>query len=201
MPLLRRSLLPLMLLAGPLAAQSPAGWTLTVGVEGLRFAGAAHDTLGPEDAAVTLRPSGRIGGRVELQRHLGRWALGLQLGWAGGEVEAYNEAVAIRDRTADLSRYRVGVGLERHLAAVGVGEIGLALIPALDVWTVDGETRTRGALELALALRLPVGGVALEQRLAVGLSGSPITQADVGEEFELRTLKALVLGVGARVPL
>ena len=44
---------------------------------------------------------------MELQRHLGRWALGLQLGWAGGEVEAYNEAVAIRDRTADLSRYRV----------------------------------------------------------------------------------------------
>jgi hypothetical protein len=201
MPLPCRLLVLLLLFAGPLPAQSPAGWTLTVGLDGLRFATAAEDTVTPGGAAVSLRPSGRIGGRVGLQRRIGGWGLGVLLGWAAGEVEASNEAVAIRDRTADLSRYRVALALERRVASVGAGTLAVAVSPGLDLWTVEGNTRTRAGAEAWVALRLPVGRVEVEQRLAFGLSGSPIEQADVGEEFDLRALRTLVFGVGVRLPL
>ena len=196
-----RLLLPLVLLAAPAAAQSATGWTLTLGLEGQHFATAAEDTVTAGGAAVSLRPSGRIGGRLGLQRQVGSWGVGVTLGWAAGEVEAYNEAVAIRDRTADLSRYRVGLALERRVATVGTGALALAVSPGLDLWTVEGNTRTRAGAEASAALRLPVGRFQVEQRLAFGLSGSPVEQSDVGEGFDLHALRTLVFGVGVRLSL
>jgi hypothetical protein len=189
------------LAAGPLEAQASSGWGLTVGVEGLRFAGAARDTVAAEPAAAGLGPSGRVGLRAAVQRRAGSWGVALAFGWAGGDVEASNDAVAIRDRTADLSRYRLGAAVERILARPGEGELSLEAGPALDLWALDGDTRLRLAAVAGIVLRLPLGRAAVEHRLALGLEASPLTIADVGGDFELRTLRTVELGVGVRLPL
>jgi hypothetical protein len=197
----RRLLFVLVVWAGPMRAQSSGGWTVTAGLEGSRFATTARDTTSLSDAAVQLRPSGRIGVRVAVQRRIGSWAVGAVLGWAEGDAEASNGAVAIRDRTVDLSRYRVAVGFERTVARMGAAALAVELSPTLDLWTVAGESRTCPGVETGLMLRMPLGGVAAEQRLALGLSASPLNAGDVGEGFELRTLSAVSYMVGLRLPL
>jgi hypothetical protein len=47
-------------------------------------------------------------------------------------------------------------------------------------------------------LRVPLGAVELENRVGLGLSGNPIEAADVGETADLRSLRAVVVGVGLR---
>lgn len=184
-----------------LAGQSaPGAWTVTAGVDAVRFGAAARDTVAPAESAVDLRPSGRVGLRMAVQRAVGRWRVEVALGWAGGNVEAGNEAVAIRDRTVDLSRYRVGLGLERALAHPGRTEVTLALRPSLDLWTLDGENRVRAGAECTLALRVPLGGAALEHRIGLGVSGSPLKAEDVDAVFERKRLVALTVGVGWRLP-
>jgi hypothetical protein len=161
----------LLAVPGELAGQAaPAAWTLAAGLDGIRFGAAARDTTAPAGSAVSLRPSGRVGAWVALQRAAGAWRVELALGWAGGNVEAGNEAVAIRDRTADLSRYRVSAGVERTVARVAAGELALTVSPLLDLWSLDGETRLRAGAECRLALRLPLGGAAIENRIGFGMS-------------------------------
>ena len=197
----RGIVLLLSLAAGPLEAQTRTGWGLTVGVEGLRFAGTAQDTIAPGPAAAGLRPSGRVGLRAAVQRRVGSWGVVLAVGWAAGDVEASNAAVAIRDRTVDLSRYRLAAAVDRILARPGEGELSLEAGPAMDLWALDGETRVRLAALAGIVLRIPLGRAAVEHRLAFGLEASPLTDADVGGEFELRTLRTVEFGVGVRLPL
>ena len=202
MTCLRLLVLAVVVVPAPLAGQSvPPGWTVSVGLEGIRFGQAARDTVGADGAAPWLRPSGRIGVRVALQRRAGGWRVGAAVGWAGGNVEAGNDAVAIRDRTTSLARYRAAAVLQRRVARVGSGEIALEASPGVDLWSVDGDTRARLAGQAALLVRLPAGAVAVEHRLAVGVSASPLEDEDVGGEFELRPLSAVEFGVGVRIPL
>jgi hypothetical protein len=180
---------------------APPGWALIAGVDHIRFAAAAGTSEAALDPAVHLRPNGRTGIRVALQRGSRSWRVEVSLGWAGGNVEAANEAVAIRDRTVDLARYRLATGLERLLARPGGGELALALRPTLDLWSLDGENRPRAGAECGLALRLPLGAALVENRIAFGVSGSPLEPEDLDEEFETRPLRAVTLGVGLRMPL
>jgi hypothetical protein len=192
----------LLLMPGAVWGQSaPAAWALSAGVDQIRFAPAAGATEAALGQAVNLRPNGRTGIRVALQRGGGPWRVEVSLGWAGGNVEAANEAVAIRDRTVDLSRYRLSAGLERTLTRAGGGELALALLPTLDLWSLDGESRIRAGGECGLTLRLPLGSALLENRMAFGVSGSPLEPADLDEEFETRPLRSVTLGVGLRMPL
>ncbi len=196
--------LVLLLLVPPagLAGQSTGRpWSITLGVAGVRFGSTAHDTVSPDGSAVHLKPSGRVGIRAALRRTLGVWGIAVGVGWAQGDVEAANDAVAIRDRTADLSRYRLAAGVERRVARLGAGEVALGLGPTLDLWTLDGDTRVRVGAEGGLALRVPLGSAVLENRIALGLSASPLEASEVGEEFQLRRLRAVEVGVGLRVPL
>ena len=186
---------------GPLAAQSSSRWALSLGLEGLRFGATARDTISEPPSAVEIRPSGRIGARVAVRRSLGGWTAGLTVGFAPGNVEAANDAVAIRDRTADLSRYRAALTVERHLARLGDGLLSVELEPTLDLWSLDGETRTGAGFQGGVLLRLPLGGLEVEQRLTGGLSASPLEPADLGGEFDLRRLWAVGFGAGVRVPL
>jgi hypothetical protein len=116
-------------------------------------------------------------------------------------VEASNDAVSIRDRTADLSRYRAALVVGRRLTRVGAGSVSVELEPTLDLWSLDGETRTRAGVQGGLTLRVPFGPLELEQRLVAGLSPSPLVSADVGGEFEVRALRTLGIGLGVRAPL
>lgn len=196
-------LLPLLAAAPPIAAQMATdytGWRLGGGVEAVRFGHVAVTEAAPGVAA-EVRPSGRPALYLSGGRNYGSWGVDLEAGWAGGHIEAGNDALSIQDRTSDVSRYRLAIGLARSVASAGGGTIAIVLAPTLDLWDVAGESRVRAGVEGRLALRVPLGAVELENRIGVGLSGSPIQAVDIGEVSNLRGLRTLLVGMGLRFRL
>jgi hypothetical protein len=193
-------LLSLLAAAPPLAAQMAAddtGWHVGGGVEAVRFGHVAVSEAAPGLAA-EVRPSGRPAVYLSVGRNYRSWGFDLEAGWAGGHVEAGNDALSIEDRTSDVSRYRLAIGINRRVGSAGSGIIAVALAPTLDLWTVDGVSRVRAGAEGRLVLRVPLGAVELENRIGVGFSGSPIEATDIGELASLRGLRAVLVGVGLR---
>ena len=186
------------------AAQSTSPdsrWHLALAGEGLRFSRAAVDTSAPPDLQASLRPTSRVGVQIGLDRAFGRWEAGMSVGYAAGQVEVYNESVRVVDRTAPITRYRVAASVGRALTRIGSGRLVARAGPTADLWGVDGDDRLEVGIETSLALRLPLGPLELENRVTLGISGSPIDQADVGEGGATRSLRTLAFGLGIRVPL
>jgi hypothetical protein len=71
----------------------------------------------------------------------------------------------------------------------------------VDLWSVTGDSRPRAGAEGRLVLRLPMGAVELENRIGVGLSGSPIEASDLGQVAEERGLWTFLVGLGLRTGL
>ena len=196
-------LIPLLAAAPPIAAQTPAvhsGWYLGGGVDALRFGQVAVSQAEPGLAA-EVRPSGRVALRLAVGRTVGAWALALEAGWAGGNIEIGNDVVTVRDLTSDVSRYRLALPVGRRLTAVGTGRLDFEVLPTADLWSVTGDTRARAGAEGRLLLLVPLGAVSLENRIGVGYSGSPIEASDLGQVAEERGLWTLLIGVGLRTDL
>jgi hypothetical protein len=194
----------LVLLPSSAFAQAPAwasGWWLSAGADGMRFGSVATSIPAPLESETTLRPNGRTGVHAAVARGFGAWRAQFELGWALGEAEAGNETVAVRDKALDLSRYRLAPGVERRVAGIGAGELAIALSPTLDLWRAAGDNHARLGAEARVALRLPLGSLALENRLSVGLSGSPLDAQDLGPGFETSTLEWVAFGVALWLPL
>jgi hypothetical protein len=193
-------LLSLLAAAPPLPAQVPArssGWFLGAGVETVRFGHVALSQAAP-GAAAEVRPSARPAFHASVGRLYGSWSLELEAGWAGGHIEAGNDALSVQDRTSEVSRYRLALGIERRIADAGPGTVVAALAPTLDLWSVAGDSRVRAGAEGRLILRIALGAVELENRLGVGLSGNPIEADDIGAVSDLRGLRTLLVGMGLR---
>jgi hypothetical protein len=193
-------LLSLLAAAPPIAAQMPAditGWHLGGGVEAVRFGHVAVSEAAPGVAA-EVRPSGRSAFNLSVGRRYGAWGLDLEAGWAVGHIEAGNDALVIQDRTSDVSRYRLAIGITRQVTSAGRGVIAVALAPTLDLWAVDGESRVRAGAEGRLVVRVPLAAVELENRIGLGFSGNPIEATDIGAVSDLRGLRTVLVGVGLR---
>ncbi|MBA3894004.1 MAG: hypothetical protein H0X69_09960 [Gemmatimonadales bacterium] len=201
MPLHPILLISLLAAAPPTTAQMPAdhvGWHLGGGVEAVRFGHVIVSQAAPGIAA-EVRPSPRPALHLSLGRTYGSWGVDLEAGWAGGHIEAGNDAVSIQDRTSGVSRYRLAAGLGRRVAAAGAGDLSIVLAPTLDLWTIDGDNRLRAGAEARLVLRVALGSVELENRVGIGLSGSPIKASDIGAISDSRGLRSVSVGVGLRV--
>ncbi len=196
-------LIPLLAAAPPTAAQTPAvetGWHLGGGVDALRFGHVAVSDA-EAGAAAKVRPSGRAGLRLSLGRTAGPWDLSLEAGWAEGEIEIGNDVLSVRDLTSDVTRYRLTLAVGHGLATLGAGGLGVELAPTVDLWSVTGDSRPRAGAEGRLVLRLPLGAVDLENRIGVGLSGSPIEVSDLGQVADERSLWTFLVGLGLRTGL
>jgi hypothetical protein len=188
----------LLVAAPPTAAQTPAdhtGWRLGGGVEAVRFGHVAGSQAVPGVAA-EVRPSARAALHLAAGRAYRDWDLEVEAGWAGGHIEAGNDALSIQDKTSDVTRYRLAIGIGRRLAGAGPGRLSVALVPTLDLWAIDGDNRGRAGVEGRLLLRVPLGSVELENRIGVGFSGNPIEATDIGEVSDLQGLRAVSVGVG-----
>jgi hypothetical protein len=174
-----------------------SGWSLGIGAETVRFGYVALSQAAP-GAGAEVRPSARPAFHASIGRAIGPWGLQLEVGWAGGHIEAGNDALSIQDRTSEVSRYRLAAGFERRVAAAGQNTVVAALAPTLDLWSVAGDSRLRAGAEGRLMLRIPLGAVELENRLGVGLSGNPVQAGDVGEVSDLRGLRSVLVGMGLR---
>jgi len=196
---------PIALACGVSVASAQAGqeapWRLGVLVESLHFGRSLVDGSAPSPEATGLRPSGTVGLDVALARAGRSWRAELTAGWAGSRPQADNAGVAVTDRTTRLTRWRLGVAGERRLCGVGAGMLAIVAGPALDWWRIAGDSRVRLGGQAALALRLPLAGWELENRVGLGISAGPFTPEDAGAEFESRALMSLSLGMGVRAPL
>ena len=182
-------------------AVAPTGWELGVLLESIRFSRGLVDAAAPSDVAAGLRPSTGTAIALTLARDGAMWRGEVTAGWAGMRPQADNKSVAVLDRTTRLTRLRLGAALERCVVGIGTGSVTLGAGPTLDWWRVVGDDRVRlGAAALA-ALRLPLGTWVLENRLGLGVSGSPFLPEDAGETYETRTLVSVTLGVAVRAPL
>jgi hypothetical protein len=177
------------------------GWALGVLLESVHFSRGLVDGAAPSDIAAGLRPSSGTGISVALARGGAAWRGEVTAGWAGMRPQADNESVAVLDRTTRLTRFRLGGALERRLCGIGTGSLALGAGPTLDWWRVVGEDRVRFGGVAVAALRLPLGTWALENRLGLGLSGSPFVPDDAGESYETRTLVSVTWGIAMRAPL
>jgi hypothetical protein len=196
---------PLILILAPTLGRAQVGhtapWRFGVLVESLHFSRSLIDGSAPASEAAGLRPSGGVGLGVAVARAGPSWRAEVTATWAGVRPQADNASVAVTDKTARLTRWRLGAAAERRLGAVGTGMLGLGAGPALDWWRIAGESRVRIGGQAALALRLPLSGWELENRLGVGVSASPFVPEDAGAEFETRALVSLFLGMVVRAPL
>jgi hypothetical protein len=189
--------------ARPTAAQSPTGtfgWRLGGGIEAVRFGHVAVSQAVPGVPA-EVRPTPRPALHLTVGRAMGHWRVDLETGWAGGYLEAGNDVLAVQDKGAQVARYRLGLAIARRVATTGSGTIELALMPTLDLWSVDGDGRVRAGAEGQMVLRVPLGAVELVNRLSAGLSGNPIQAEDLGDVSDLRGLRALSVGIGLRFPI
>ena len=154
---------------------------------------AVSDAVRFGHVAVSDADAGRGGGGSPLRAAgappLGRpdgtgpGSLDLEAGWAGGHIEVGNDVLSVQDRTSDVSRYRLALGIARQVAAgagAGVDRL-VALAPTLDLWAVDGERPSAGRSGGSAGASRPAGGGELENRIGVGFSGNPIEAADIGE--------------------
>jgi hypothetical protein len=201
---LHHSILLSLLMAAPAnAAQTPAdtiGWHLSGGIEAVRFGHIAVSQAVPGVPA-EVRPTPRPALHLSVGRAAGAWSMDLETGWAGGYLEAGNDVLSVQDKGAQVSRYRLGFGIARRIVASGSGIIALALVPTLDLWSVDGDGRVRAGAEGRMVVRVPLGAVELENRLSAGVSGNPIEAEDLGDVSDLRGLRALSVGIGLRCPI
>jgi hypothetical protein len=196
-------LIPLLAAAPPTAAQTPAvenGWHLGGGVDALRFGQVAVSDA-EAGAAAKVRPSDRAGLRLSVWRTAGPWDVSLEAGWAEGEIEIGNDVLSVRDLTAEVTRYRLLLAVGHRLTTLGTAGLGVELAPIVDVWSVIGDSRPRAGAEGRLVLRVPLGAVDLENRIGVGLSGSPFEASDLGQVAEERPLWTFLVGLGLRTSL
>jgi hypothetical protein len=176
-------------------------WWLGASIETLRYSRALVDGGAPSSEAAGLRPSGGVGVGITLARAGRSWRAEVTAGWAGVRPQADNASAALIDKTSRLTRWRLTAAAERRLCAVGGGMLGLAAGPAVDWWRIAGESRARLGGHAAVALRIPLADWELENRLGVGVSGSPFVPEDAGTEFETRALVSLFLAMVVRAPL
>jgi hypothetical protein len=181
--------------AGSAQAAADGRWQVGILVDGTYFRASLVDTAAAPGAAARLRPTGRVGLGVVLGRSHRNWRVDLEAAWAGGRVEAGNSSVAITDRTSRLTRWRLAGAVGRRLAGLGTGQIGAAAGPTFDWWEVEGHSRLRAGAEARVTLTMPLGVVELENRMAIGLSGSPFRSDDAGPEF--RRSGQVSVGAGA----
>jgi hypothetical protein len=202
------SCLTLVILALALAT-SPGGaqvgpdrpWRLGVSIETLRFSRALVEAAAPTPEAAGLRPSAGAGIGVTLARDGRSWRADLTAAWAGVRPQADNASATLIDNTARLTRWQLRAAVERRLCALGAGMLALGAGPSMDWWRIAGTSRLRLGGQAALALRVPLAGWELENRLGAGVSGSPFVPEDAGAEFETRALVSLFLGLVVRAPL
>jgi hypothetical protein len=193
-------LLLLLLPLAPLDAQSAGGWALTFGVSRESFSGASRDTSTVPGLQVDVVPTPRVAFELGLAREIGRWELGLGLGYAPGDIRATTEDLNFDDRTSGVSRFRAALRLGREVARLDAARLLLEGGVGVDYWRADvtGD-RTTVAGTLGARLRVPLGsGFALENRALFTLGGSPFKKSALPPEAEVRSLRTWSFGVGLR---
>jgi hypothetical protein len=152
--------------------------------------------------SIALRPSDGFAGVIGISRRLGRWELDLESGYQASHVQALSPTISVQQRREHLDRYRLQLLAGRMLGRIGTGTVALLAGPVVENWTADGEDgRSDVGLSARLALRMPLGGVVMEQSLGFEWIDGPFDQAELPAGYEKRALRVLSLGTRLRIRL
>ncbi len=192
-----RTGLILLLIPAALTAQRPASrWTLALGLARESFGGASRDTSTLSGTNVRVLPSSRLAAELGLGRRLGPWDLALAAGYASGSLRARTDALVLDDRTTPVRRYRMAIQIGRRIARLGENAVHFVGGPTLDHWTTSGlGDRTTLAARAGVALRIPLGGMELENRVLFGVGQSPFRKRDLPPEAVIESLRTWSVGV------
>ncbi len=199
--LLAGAVLTLVVSRGAAQEEANGAW-LSLGVAQWSFSGAARDTVTVPGVKTQLRPDNRLGLEAALALRRGAWEGRLTMGLALGHLTADNDALALEDKTTNVERYRASLSVGRQLLRTGRSELILALGPTFDLWTTTSfSSHVSIGGQAHIGLRLPIGGLELENSISLGWSTSPFGAADVPAEVERITLRGISVGTGLRFPL
>jgi hypothetical protein len=175
-------------------------WSVGLELGSARYGGSARDTssgTGPPG----FRPGDGAMAGVRLERAMGRFGAALRasmgkpgLATSGGDLTIIDESVGQLFEVATLVAVRVG----------GIGPSGAIraeLGPALHLWDVGDETRSRIGAVGAVAYEWPVAGggrVSGAIRLEGALSKSWFDAGDLPPEYELRATRRYGVTLGLR---
>ena len=178
----------------PLCRTAAAQWGLAAEIGVARFGGSARDTSGT--VVGPYRPT-TVGLRVE--SGAGGVALALTVMYAKTGVAGERDGFAVVQYDA-ASLWDVAPQVSLRLARFGAGvEARLEGGPAVDVWTVDGESRTRFAAHAGAALQWPLArALTGSLRLTGSLSQSVFDEAEMPAGTERRSTRRLGIALGVR---
>ncbi len=189
-----------LLAAVALAVPGQAGaaqWGLSAEVGVARFAGTSRDSSG-----ATLGPYRPTTFGVRVDRELGTVRVGIGLLYArtGLAGEQDQTAVVFYDRA---SLVEAAPEISITVARVGAGVVTrVAGGPSLDIWDVDGASRTRIGARGAVALEWPLSGRCTGSLRATGvLSGSVMNRDETPAGVERRKTRRRGVSIGLRYRL
>jgi hypothetical protein len=176
---------------------SVAQWGLSTEIGVARFGGTGRDTSGI--AVGPYRPT-TFGLRVD--REAGPVRVAVVALYAQTGIAGVKDNLAVVDYNA-ASLLEVAPEVSLRLARLGAGAVArLEGGPAVDVWEVDGETRTRVGARAALALECPLGGRFVGSVRATGvLSGSIIDPDETANGVERHATRRGGVSIGLRLRL
>ena len=178
---------------GALSAQ----WGVAAEIGVARFGGSSRDTSG-----ITVGPYRPTTFELRLDRGIGsaRVALGVLRAKTGIAGEQSGLAIVQYDIA---SLWEITPQLSLRVARFGVGvDLRLEVGPAVQLWKVDGDSRTRVAARGAAALEWPLARTLTGSVRVTGvLGGSVFNPDETPPEVERRATRRFGVAIGARYRL
>jgi hypothetical protein len=186
-------------LSSRVAAQAAAtGWEAGVGAGLAVVSSIAVRQDGPDPAS--LLPYRTTVTGMSLSWHHRDWEIHAGIETLDAALAVQDAALAVLAREASVSRLRWRVLAGRSVARLGEASVRASAGPALDIWSPSGSAaRARVAAVARMGLRLDAGAVSLENSVAVSVSGSPLTAGELPDGYRGNVLRALEVGLEARL--
>lgn len=188
----------LVLLAAPGigAAQQPRAWVVSGSVAQEWFSSAATGE------ATDFGPSSGLAVSLGVTRRLDRWEASLVADSRPSVLRASDSESVLQLSSLSFGRTGLALTVGRTFQGAGSASIVAGAGLRVDGWTLpEDEHRWRAGAEAHAALRFEVGRVTLENRMTLGMSGSPFDAADLPDGYTRHRLAWMQVGVGVRVGL
>ena len=184
-----------MLLSGVWCRPALGQWAVTTEVGADRFWGGSIENT---DERRSFRPYRPTTFGLGLQRKVGRVGVGLRLRYASASL-ALEGADGVAAANGIFTVYSAAPEFVYRVMSLGsVNQLMLHLGPLFEVWSViDQDSQTRGGIQGAVSLSLPLGGRFSGSVMAgAAVIPSPFEEGQLDPDFERRALWRRRFAVG-----
>jgi len=181
-------------------SRAAAQWHVGLDLATVEFRGATRDSTSSPGA--TLRPDHATMLGVRVARWFGAWTASVRVSTGTPGVAAGGQAFTVTDRsTGRLIEIAPLAG--RRVAAVGAeGVVRIEAGPAVDLWNINGEVRSRLAGLAAIAYEWHVAGRVMSTvRIESTLGSSVYNAAELPSQLERRPTWRYGMSLGLRYRL